>query len=68
MAQAAAIIDLGTKGVVMFTAIIPFVMALAGGALYVFAANPKLQEIGRLILAAGVFALAFALSSYKWSL
>lgn len=46
----------------MLIAIIPIVMILAGGALYVFAANPKLQEIGRVILAAGAFALAFALS------
>ena len=53
----------------MITAIIPVVLALVGAALHTcLQANPKVQELGRLLFAAGVFALAFALSTYKFSL
>jgi len=52
----------------MATAILPIVLALVGAVLYIFATNPKLSELGRLLFAAGVFALAFALSTYKFSL
>jgi hypothetical protein len=52
----------------MATAIIPFVFAVLGALAYALSGNPKVQELGRLLFAAGVFALAFALSTYKFSL
>jgi Na+/phosphate symporter len=52
----------------MMTAILPLVIAIVGALAYALSANPKVQELGRLLFAAGVFALAFALSSYKFSL
>ena len=52
----------------MATMLIPFAMAVAGALLYALSANPKLAEIGRLLLAAGLFALAFALASAKLSI
>lgn len=52
----------------MVVAIIPFLMIVCGVLLYALSANPKLSEIGRLILAAGLFALAFALAGRSVSL
>jgi hypothetical protein len=52
----------------MITVIIPLVMAILGALAYALSANPKVQELGRLLFAAGVFALAFGLSGYKFSL
>jgi hypothetical protein len=52
----------------MITAIIPFVFAILGALAYALSANPKIQELGRLLFAAGVFALAFNLAGYKFSL
>jgi Na+/phosphate symporter len=52
----------------MMTAILPLVIAIVGALAYALSANPKVQELGRLLFAAGVFALAFALSGYKFSL
>ena len=52
----------------MLITIIPILMIFGGGVLYALAANPKVSEIGRLILAAGLFAFAFALSSRTVSL
>jgi hypothetical protein len=52
----------------MATAIIPFVFAVLGALAYALSANPKIQELGRLLFAAGVFALAFNLAGYKFSL
>jgi len=46
----------------MATMIIPLVMAIAGALAYALSANPKVAELGRLLFAAGVFALAFALA------
>jgi len=46
----------------MATAIIPIVMAILGALAYALSANAKVQELGRLLFAAGVFALAFALA------
>jgi Na+/phosphate symporter len=43
-------------------------MALAGAAIYVFAANSHLKEIGRLLCAAGLFALAFSLAGRTFAL
>jgi hypothetical protein len=52
----------------MITVIIPFALALVGGAIYLISNNPKLVELGRLLFAAGIFAIAFSLSGYKFSL
>lgn len=46
----------------MATAIFPIAMALIGAAAYLISNNPKVVELGRLLFAAGVFALAFALA------
>lgn len=46
----------------MATAIIPIVMAILGALAYALSANAKVQELGRILFAAGVFALAFALA------
>ena len=46
----------------MATAIIPIVMAILGALAYALSANTKVQELGRVLFAAGVFALAFALA------
>jgi Na+/phosphate symporter len=52
----------------MMTMLIPLAFAIVGALIYALSANPKLQELGRLLFAAGVFALAFSLASYKFSL
>jgi Na+/phosphate symporter len=52
----------------MITAIFPIVFMLAGAAVYVFAANPKLQELGKMLFAAGAFALSFALAGRTFAL
>jgi len=44
----------------MLISIIPLLLILAGALLYALSANPKLQELGRIMFAAGAFALAFA--------
>jgi hypothetical protein len=41
----------------MITVIIPLVMAILGALAYALSANPKVQELGRLLFAAGVFSL-----------
>lgn len=41
-------------------AIIPVLMIVIGALMYGLCANPKLAEIGRIVLAAGLFAVAFA--------
>jgi Na+/phosphate symporter len=46
----------------MMTMLIPIVFILAGVVLYFATTNVKLQEIGRLLFAAGSFALAFSLA------
>jgi len=52
----------------LMTALFPLILVLAGAAMYFASANPKLQELGRLLFAAGAFALAFLLSGYKVNL
>jgi hypothetical protein len=52
----------------MITMIIPILFMLVGGVAYVVSSNPKIAEIGRLLFAAGSFALAFALAGKTWSL
>ena len=52
----------------MLTMIIPILFVLLGGAAYFVSANPKVVELGRLLFAAGVFALAFNLAGYKFAL
>lgn len=44
----------------MLTAIIPILMIVIGALMYALCVNPKLVEIGRLALASGLFAVAFA--------
>lgn len=43
----------------MITTLIPLLLAIVGALVYAFAANPKLAELGRILFAAGMFALAF---------
>jgi len=43
----------------MVTILIPLLLVVAGALVYGLSANPKVAEIGRLMLAAGLFALAF---------
>jgi len=45
----------------MLIAIIPLLFAVAGALIYALSANPKACEIGRMMCAAGLFALAFQL-------
>jgi len=52
----------------MATVLIPFAMVVLGALGYALSANPKVAEIARIILAAGAFALAFALSSSRLSI
>jgi len=44
-------------------AIWPLVFAVAGALIYALSANPKLQEIGRIVFFCGFFFLTAALSS-----
>ena len=46
-------------------AIVPIVLMLVGGLLYGLTANAKVQEIGRLTFAAGVFAFAFTMRTFS---
>ena len=39
--------------------IIPILMMIIGALMYALCANPKLAEMGRLLFAAGAFAVAF---------
>jgi Na+/phosphate symporter len=50
------------------TAILPLVLAVVGALAFALSANTKVQELGRLLFAAGVFSLAFVLAGYKFSL
>jgi len=46
----------------MITMLIPIAFVIVGALGYALSANVKVQELGRLLFAAGVFALAFALA------
>jgi len=48
--------------------IVPVLLALIGGALYALSTNPKVAELGRLLFAAGVFALAFNLAGKTFAI
>lgn len=48
----------------MLTTLIPVLMAIVGALMYALASNPKLAELGRLLFAAGCFALAFAYAGH----
>lgn len=52
----------------MLTALFPAIMALIGLALYFVSANPKVQEVGKILFAAGAIALAFQLGGKSISL
>ena len=44
----------------MLIAMVPVLMIVVGALMYALCANPKLQEIGRLAVAAGLFSISFA--------
>lgn len=44
----------------MLIALVPILLIVAGALMYALCANPKLAEIGRLMVASGLFAVAFA--------
>ena len=44
----------------MIITIVPIVMIVGGALIYSFATNPKLAEVGKWIMVAGLFAFAFA--------
>jgi Na+/phosphate symporter len=48
----------------MLIAIVPLLMIVAGALIYGLATNPKVAEIGRLCLQAGLIALAFAYAGH----
>lgn len=47
----------------MATMLIPVLLIVVGVLIYALATNPKVAEIGRLMCAAGFFALAFTFAS-----
>ncbi len=49
-------------------AMIPIVAMIVGALMYALSSNPKLAEIGRILFAAGAFALCFALAGKTLSL
>ena len=52
----------------MATMIVPVVFAILGALAYALSANPKIQELGRLLFAAGVFAIAFNLATKTFAI
>ena len=42
------------------TASIPILFMLVGALMYALSSNPKIQELGRILFAAGAFGFAFA--------
>ncbi len=52
----------------MLTATIPILAALLGLVLYVLPWNPKGEEIGRILYAAGLLVALFELAHVRWSL
>lgn len=46
----------------MLVALLPLILAVIGALAYALAANPKLAELGRILFAAGVFAICFTLA------
>lgn len=52
----------------MATMIIPVFLMLLGALVYVFSNQPKFSELGRLLFAAGSFAVALQLSGRSISL
>lgn len=47
----------------MLIAIVPLLLCVVGALLYALSANAKIQELGRITFAAGIFAFAFAYAS-----
>ena len=47
----------------MLIAIVPLLLCVVGALIYALTANPKLSELGRILFAAGAFALAFSYAS-----
>jgi len=52
----------------MATAVFPIVIAIIGAAMYFISSNVRIQEVGRILIAAGMFALAFSLAGKALSL
>lgn len=52
----------------MLQAIYPIVLMVLGAVGYYVSTNPKIQELSRLLFAAGAFALAFQLSGRSFTL
>lgn len=52
----------------MLIAIVPLLMIVVGVLVYALSANPKVSEIGRLTLFAGLLAFALAFSGHVVSL
>ncbi len=46
----------------MLVAMVPIIFIILGAFVYILAANPKAQELGKLTFAAGMFALLFTLA------
>lgn len=46
----------------MLIAIIPFIVAIIGVLMYALCANPKLQEIGRIMFFCGMFIITWVLA------
>ena len=44
----------------MIVTIVPIVMVIGGALVYAFASHPKLSEVGKWIMVAGLFAFAFS--------
>jgi len=52
----------------LLTVIWPLILMLVGAAVYILSSNPKLMELGRVLFAAGAFALAFLLGSKTFAI
>jgi hypothetical protein len=50
------------------TMLIPIAFAILGALAYALSTNPKIAELGRLLFAAGVFALAFNLAAKTFAI
>jgi Na+/phosphate symporter len=48
----------------MVTILVPLLIAIAGALVYGFSANAKLGELGKICFAAGMFAIAFAMTGH----
>ena len=47
-------------------ALIPVLLCVVGALLYALSSNPKIEELGRITFAAGIFAIAFNFAT-EWA-